>query len=1498
MSLLDVEWIGPGHPTEYLKALKRHLEKGGVIYCKKVHGTSSDVASLKGLPNVMQFRSTVTGLVLQTSVMNAEKDQNDLEREIHAHNGTVFLTRNANNHATFPTVQYYHIVSKPISTMATDLDHASSQLSVLSWAWMWNYIVPPVRGAFYYLIQGNFIRLVWHYPALQIPVVICGVALSMTYYNVTYVEVFGWIWNGLQMAFIYGSEFAQDQIGEPAGRFVTTVSAIYLFIMAVICSWLLLWHFAWHAFKSGFNLMLVGVIRLFRCRLPVVTCASTPGEQAVPLITTSPTTHDLGDTELRRLESTVSTPSDSSTSTSGVETASRKQVFCQAHLLRWDGRSGPTMANKPCKGHRVRLTGLLSVDTLTSNGVVATNENQNLEAGLCSRHRQIYAGRTAELKCQTTGCFGLGILLEHRGKRYLECQQHLQNRLDGKDLAVPDNILDKRRENRQLSVSTSRSSLEADSTSSRDHPAHKGVAFKDGLDVGVVGREDDFSSSSGEEMPPLDRAIEDDIEIRQARRSSATSLGAESTKTMTSNVSDFDAELHRDMSDRVAGLMHRDSHSDSQESAPTVRQGSTTPPEAIYKVNEMCRPLIGEAVPLTSSASSTIPITSSVVDMNRPKAYNFAPDPTNAQSLVRPDPGPTLQKPGMQMATVLNEPTTKCVRGQVTGVQPIADGVMPPSLDASRPIEHVLAPIVPQSATLDQYYPSFLRRHGSTSRHQVVADEVDRELLLDSDGRNPLPGDSDLSTLIAMKKEKDDEKEDVWNRLTEMTTFALTGFGFFKTSLGTGTYKRERKASSLRQGITDKDRFWDKGLRVPIGNRVAHASAALTWGCLAEKTAAEDALVLADCAPLTADAYDAFTPDSKKLEPRGKAPVTIDRLSRCAKQQIELFCMCFGEEHRKERVDALEIMVQLHETQPELFTVQFLNQCWGAMNFRYISEVKDGARRMMRMLHDGARKTDLRRRALTPTSTGKVVWEFPTVWLMDHDTGYWKTMVLPKLEERVSRTSWKMILNKPWNGQRAAGETDGEWGYVNDWKKDEWKTEAYPAGMPLSSIEIKSSRNFRPKSLEDGAYLCWDYSSHAGCKAPNGECPRGKHEVIKTKGLHNLIRMHLARRGGHKAEKKIPVKDIDGTVQNLRSQLTEEDMKYQRRPKAKMQPKAGGGVIESCTPVLFNDGQETTSVVGGPSVASSVDMSLDKPPECNPASVWRSTVVPTDFNAFNFTPMEENTRLLAALDNSWTKELDQLPVLPHPAAVIEKPLTEEGISYVSEWIKDSPVEVHPSIRPQLVEALLNFDEPPADNDAMRGRCADVLTKLVRNGDRRDSQSAASALDSLLCPERRAGRAEPLVIWGEKIRCIDFSSQSVQIGGLHYNAVDFGDCISLSAHLQKALGEPNKEESNQCVVLHVAGAHEWRSQNCPRRVPNKSRVNSVAGELRQVEYQSAIRFVSTVKKPRTQREHELWSVAHDVMTPNHDRQFRELPAFLATGLLRNGEVLRIFRYRRV
>ena len=164
----------------------------------------------------------------------------------------------------------------------------------------------------------------------------------------------------------------------------------------------------------------------------------------------------------------------------------------------------------------------------------------------------------------------------------------------------------------------------------------------------------------------------------------------------------------------------------------------------------------------------------------------------------------------------------------------------------------------------------------------------------------------------------------------------------------------------------------------------------MNWGCLTETTSHDDAILLGDCTPHTLGAYEAFVTDGKRSEPHGKIPLTVDRYTRCAKKHIELFCLLYGKEHRKERREALEIMIELHETQPDLFTIAFLCQTWVAMSYSYIAEIRDGARRMIRMLPDVVKKTDLRRKALSPGPSGRVLWGYPTTWLMSHPTGYWQ----------------------------------------------------------------------------------------------------------------------------------------------------------------------------------------------------------------------------------------------------------------------------------------------------------------------------------------------------------------------------------------------------------------------------------------------------------------------------------------------------------------------------
>ena len=254
-----------------------------------------------------------------------------------------------------------------------------------------------------------------------------------------------------------------------------------------------------------------------------------------------------------------------------------------------------------------------------------------------------------------------------------------------------------------------------------------------------------------------------------------------------------------------------------------------------------------------------------------------------------------------------------------------------------------------------------------------------------------------------------------------MTGFPLGGFGFPKTRMGVATYSRGRKSTILRQFNTDKDALWGGGIRVPIGNRIARAAAALTWGTLNPEKPDEDTATLADCIPHSYEAYEAFSPDGAIPEPRGKTPQTSDMFVRAAKEQVGMFSLFFGKEHSQGRLEAISIPHQLFEAHREVSPLHSPISSWGAMSYRYISEVMDGNRRLRMMLPWIVRKTEYRRKAHSPCVHGRPRLESPTTWLMNHHTGYWKSITVPKMEGRISKSAWKAALRHPAKPLHAAG---------------------------------------------------------------------------------------------------------------------------------------------------------------------------------------------------------------------------------------------------------------------------------------------------------------------------------------------------------------------------------------------------------------------------------------------------------------------------------------------
>ena len=95
--------------------------------------------------------------------------------------------------------------------------------------------------------------------------------------------------------------------------------------------------------------------------------------------------------------------------------------------------------------------------------------------------------------------------------------------------------------------------------------------------------------------------------------------------------------------------------------------------------------------------------------------------------------------------------------------------------------------IYPQGA-ISSFYPEFLRIRNTPARHDAVAEEVDKELLMSAqDAPGAGRGFAGLSVEIRdFLKNKDGPgtKDEKWTRLDEMAGFSLGGFGFFQTRLG------------------------------------------------------------------------------------------------------------------------------------------------------------------------------------------------------------------------------------------------------------------------------------------------------------------------------------------------------------------------------------------------------------------------------------------------------------------------------------------------------------------------------------------------------------------------------------------------------------------------------------------------------------------------------------------------------------------------------------------
>ena len=383
-----------------------------------------------------------------------------------------------------------------------------------------------------------------HHPVLAFPIVTLVSAVCLQYYNLTLSEaawlVISWIGSGVFTVL----QWVQVLTGDPSPNAIVFILLIYVAVIIGISS----------AFGCAFAIwrfvinMVGGIVRFFFAR-PISfiraasrECEPVPLERSLPVSLDS---HRTLPTQAMQVSADALPPSDTardiidSNKTSGIDSGSDHSStsspptppapipvisdhdlmaptrVCQAHLIRMDRFDGTALPNKPCQGEKNKMAHLLNADWFSQHGTRVLTHDGPVSVYLCSKRRLYYDGRLAEFKCQYKCCFDLGILMEFRGMKILECPVHLQMRLDQSPAQVADDLLSMRlTTKRRCQDELHDRVLDAQVTEKLSHASHP-EGEQAVLDNGMKPRK--LSSSSEVSipvMPDLKRVLSGDDVVR------------------------------------------------------------------------------------------------------------------------------------------------------------------------------------------------------------------------------------------------------------------------------------------------------------------------------------------------------------------------------------------------------------------------------------------------------------------------------------------------------------------------------------------------------------------------------------------------------------------------------------------------------------------------------------------------------------------------------------------------------------------------------------------------------------------------------------------------------------------------------------------------------------------------------------------------------------------------------------------------------------------------
>ena len=312
-------------------------------------------------------------------------------------------------------------------------------------------------------------------------------------------------------------------------------------------------------------------------------------------------------------------------------------------------------------------------------------------------------------------------------------------------------------------------------------------------------------------------------------------------------------------------------------------------------------------------------------------------------------------------------------------------------------------------------------------------------------------------------------------------------------------------------------------------------------------------------------------------------------------------------------------------------------------------------------------------------------------------------------------------------------------------------------------------------------------------------------------------------------------------------------------------------------PGLNIQAEEVEPIDLPPSKGSENETVIDPCEEVNP---WVGEY-PLDINQYDFTLQEDECRALLFGRDTWLVPQEQ-----HTAHVLAE--TDERVDHTrikelaAHHIKGLPWELH--------TPLLNWIalDDPKQNCEFEASLACGLRNVAAHGNSILRNKALETLSRMKNLDRyHAGDGGICrITWGKSAQLDDCVSQMLWIGPLHFCAIDYGDTLSLPEHMQQKVLAVDKEERNQCTLLAVAAgiiALDLKSGNIPAR----TRTAKLAAQLRYREWTVAHPICESQGEAKSYNARTLCSLSHDILHPNHDRDYRSLSIFLSPYLQKGG-----------